>query len=167
MEKFTEKPAVGARVTLRKAYGDLWNPSYSGESGVVIEHHEDDRYAGVRFDDGSKDYGLWTSLEPEATPAVAATPEPAPEITLNGHRYVLAPEQAEAKEEKREPRRGEIWRSAQDGLCLIGGDTDEDGDPYVTVLQGSDGYYGPELLDQMTYVYPSLAAAIQSGETFE
>lgn len=170
MEKFTEKPAVGTRVTLRKVYGDFWNPSYSGESGVVIEHYEDDRYAGVRFDDGSGDYGAWTSLEPEAAPAVAATPEPAPEITLNGHRYVLAPEQEPEKvEEKREPKQGEIWRdlSGSGGFVLV---VDGADCPYVWLNDGTDGYHPLENFSKsgvFAYAYPSLAAAIKAGETFK
>lgn len=166
MEKFTEKPAVGTRVTLRKVYGDLWNPSYSGESGVVIEHYEDDRYAGVRFDDGSGDYGLWTSLEPEATPAVATTPEPAPEVIINGVRYVPAPEQAEAKEEKREPKRGEIWRLKDGELCLITDETRPEGRTVVRLSKIS-GLLTYTHRSFESFAYPSLADAIEAGETFK
>ncbi|WP_192826000.1 hypothetical protein, partial [Deinococcus wulumuqiensis] len=135
MEKFTEKPAVGTRVTLRKVAGDAWYSYYSGKSGAVVGSYGiTGECVLVRFDDGGKDYGQWTSLEPEATPAVAAAPEPAPEVTLNGHRYVLAPEQAEAKEEKREPDCGEIWRMSDGRLVAIGQDHDRDTELRAVVL---------------------------------
>ena len=183
MEKFTEKPAVGTRVTLRKVDGDVWYFSRNGKSGEVTEHHEDDRYAGVRFDDGDEDYGQWTSLEPEAAPAVAAPAQPAPEVTLNGHRYVLAPEQAEAKEEKREPQAGEVWR------CVSGKHTGRfNGDLYHVItyeanrledkrfvaLGSRNGIGGGIWLtsslvdgDVFEFAYPSLADAIEAGEKFK
>lgn len=162
MEKFTERPAVGTRVTLRKVFGDVWLGSHDGESGVVISGGGVSS-AYVLFDDRKVDSGAWTSLEPEVTPAIAVTPEPAPEVIIDGVRYVPAPEQEPEKvEEKREPKQGEIWRfrmhTGRDNLWLIG-------DAGCVMVAGNNpGQIAIRFNPAEEFAYPSLAAAAEAGE---
>ena len=163
MEKFTERPAVGTRVTLRKVRGDVWCSQFDGQSGVVVGETASTEGVYVQFGNGQRDCGEWSSLTPETPTA------PLPEITLNGVRYVLAPEQEPEKaEEQREPKRGEIWRdlSGSEGFVLI---VNGVRCLYVWLNSGTDGYHPLESFSTsgiFTFAYPSLAAAIEAGETF-
>ena len=136
--------------------------------------HVDGRVGTVKRDDGSSLQYLvrwddanegtrWCTAE-ELTPLTPETTAPLPELTINGHRYVLAPEQAEAKEEAREPKMGEIWRfDSQAGTLMQVTETG-----YYWPHDGQRGMFDKdEITTHFTFAYPSLAAAIKAGETFE
>ena len=161
-QNFTERPAIGTRVTLPEEIGDTaWYRHNAGKSGVVYDHRHDGETVRVRFDDGEEDFGFWTALTPEVT-------SPAPEITLNGHRYVLAETPTpEVKEEQRQPKRGEVWRDTDDySYVLITGNFDEDNDPEgVIVSSGPDtGWVSFIRRTALEFAYPSLAAFAQNSE---
>lgn len=118
----------------------------------------------VRWDDA--DEGTTWCMARDLTPLTPETTAPMTELTINGHRYVLAPEQEPEKaEEKREPKRGEIWRDGS-VLYLI---TQARGHSTAHTLKHGQIYdwdspFGGSPFD---YAYPSLAAAIEAGETFK
>lgn len=160
-----EAPKVGDRVTLHSA----WLQIAAGESGVVTEVRGP---FGVRvkFDNGLEDYGFWTDLTPESTPAVPDQAAPT-HIVINGTRYKLTPEpEGETEQKRRTPQAGEIWWDMDGDLMLVF-DTDdaETGMPATVYLNGGCsgdmGHADPN--DGDFFAYPSLAAAIKAGETFE
>ena len=160
---FTERPAIGTRVTLSEEIGDTaWYRRNAGKSGVVYDYRDGGGTVRVRFDDGEEDFGSWTVLTPEVT-------SPAPEITLNGHRYVLAETPApEVKEERHEPKQGEIWGDGPDDLYLVSRIGEGTGYLCAIHLGSANRYSAKEICgDDMTFAYPSLAAAIEAGEKFD
>lgn len=161
-QNFTERPAIGTRVTLPEAIeGAAWCRRSAGKSGVIYDYRADRVTVGVRFDDGEQDFGFWATLKPEVT-------SPALEITLNGHRYVLAGTPTpEPKEERREPKQGEIWRDGPRALYLVSRIGEGKGYLCAIHLRSANRYSATDFCcDGMTFAYPSLAAAIEAGEKF-
>lgn len=162
---------VGDKVRIRDDY-DFGPAQCRGKIATVLEVLGRREGVGVRVIvdvPGVREQVLYIPKHAEPITEQSTTAQPAPEITLNGHRYVLAPEQAEAEEEKREPKRGEIWRdlSGSGGFVLV---VDGADCPYVWLNDGTDGYHPLENFSKsgvFAYAYPSLAAAIEAGETFK
>lgn len=129
-----------------------------GTVGVVKElRHET---IGVEFPGVRPTYSYpKDALEP-ATPAAA----PEQTITLNGQEYRLVPVVAEAVEEKRVPKQGEVWRRNDESVLI----TDEGkwvsltgrvGRLSIVTAESNHGRF-PE---NWTFTAPTLAAAIAAG----
>lgn len=169
-----EAPKIGDRVTLPADYkgGSIWSVSLAGTSGRIT--HVNGLAANVEFDNGKTDYGSWTALTPESTPAVPDQAAPT-HIVIEGVRYALTPEpedepEGEPEQKRRTPQAGEVWGDVDGDLMLVF-DTDdaETGMPATVYLNGGRsgdmGHADPN--DGDFFAYRSLAAAIKAGEKFE
>lgn len=128
---------------------------HTGRPKAKVEFGEDD------YDEGHPDN--LTLIKPAALTHPQA-------IMLDGITYTLTPvAEAPAEEQKREPKRGEVWREGA-MLALI---TDEGrgGEVVAVVLHDADRYsvepglviYRKPTDADLTYAYPTLAAAIADG----
>lgn len=157
---------IGERV---KVVGsDYAMKSSVGETGVIEDVLGDDKY-GVRLDRGDWDSAYETDLQ-LITPAAPQQAAPT-HIVIEGVRYKLTPEpEGEPEQKRRTPQAGEVWWDMDGDLMLVL-DTDdaETGMPATVYLNGGCsgdmGHADPN--DGDFFAYPSLAAAIKAGETFE
>lgn len=169
---------VGDKVRIRDDYG--YGPTQCrGKIATVLEVFDRREGMGVKVNVDVP--GVWrqTLYIPKHAELITeqAPTAPLPEITLNGVRYVLAPEQEPEKaEEEREPECGEIWRMSDGRLVAIGQDHDRDTELRAVVLNprnrgviiSQSGADADRQLKggKLTFAYPSLAAAVEAGETF-
>ena len=165
-----EAPKVGDRVTLPADYkgGSIWYVELAGTSGRIT--HVNGLAASVEFDNGRMDNGDWRYLAPESTPT-AHDKDASTHTVIEGVRYKVTPEpEAPAEEKRRMFWAGEVWGDVDGDLMLVL-DTDdaETGMPATVYLNGGCsgdmGHADPN--DGDFFAYPSLAAAIKAGETFE
>jgi len=158
---------VGDKVRIRDDY-DFGPAQCRGKIATVLEVLGRREGVGVRVIvdvPGVREQVLYIPKHAEPITEQSTTAQPAAEITLNGHRYVLAPEQEPEKvEEKQEPKVGEIWRFDDQAGTLM--QVTEVG--YYWPHDGQRGMFDKdEITAHFTFAYPSLAAAIEAGEKFK
>lgn len=134
-----------------------------GHVGTVVRDDMSSLPYLVQWDDANKGADWCTAGS--LTPLTSETTAPLPEVIINGVRYVPAPEQAEAKEEKREPKEGEIWRRKNSTALILIVDEGRNVVLRSACLGGCRTH--TELTYHYEFAYPSLAAAIEAGETFK
>lgn len=102
---------------------------------------------------------------------LSPTPPPLPELTINGHRYVLAPA-AEAVAEVPEVKAGQVWRDSVNEPVLIGRVGEHLYQAVSIMATRANSYwdepYSMEGLKrrmdaEWQFVAPSLADALASG----
>lgn len=158
---------VGDRVQITpKAIGP--GGDYSGHTGTVTSVTENGNYRVTIDSPGAGTFIYWsTELIPAPTPTTPTLQpgEYAATVHPNGTVTLTPAQAAEKVEEKpKESEQGEIWRRERFGDLLLRTDSGSDM-RWVSVSDKEDGagYVWVIDPDDVTFAYPSLAAAVAAG----